>query len=419
MKRIKAISAIIIAFLLFGCKPASQPQDPDKPTPEKPEPKPDPTPEPEPKPDPEPTPEPEPNPDPKPEPSVIVVNPGEPRPDDSKKPAPQYPDEWHSTYADEFYSPVQDYIDEYGNIDYVCSQGNGTDRPLVTSDYHLRFYQGKNTKDGGSYIRFRASNGAKIHSITVSSATNTILAYSLNGKAAKSESKTLNAGETWQVDTECSEIKFYCMGTDQSQRWELDHVEIKYQGGYCENDFTYEPKEYGPLVRVTLPFSENFEKEFPTTDKPSYYKYGITAGRDNLQWSTWYGSFSWQNPIEGEQSAQLRVYQEEEDYEQSQWSHLKMEYYMEGLSEVQFKYYMSEFWIKANISYCEFGSNEWKNARQIALTNYSDRQTVQEFTYTLDEGRPVDAKIKIDLDPITGFPTKGHYDFIVDEFVFK
>ena len=51
----------------------------------------------------------------------------------------------------------------------------------------------------------------------------------------------------------------------------------------------------------------------------------------------------------------MRIYQEEEDYDMEQFGHLKMEFFLEGLSKVSFRYYMSEFWIKATISYCEFG----------------------------------------------------------------
>lgn len=86
------------------------------------------------------------------------------------------------------------------------------------------------------------------------------------------------------------------MGTTQSERWELNSIKVNYKGGFTGDDVYVEPKEYGPLVRVELPLSEGFESGFPTTAKPTYEKYGLTAGRDNLQWSTWYGSFSWHNP---------------------------------------------------------------------------------------------------------------------------
>lgn len=209
------------------------------------------------------------------------------------------------------------------------------------------------------------------------------------------------------------------MGTSQNERWEMNYIRVKYRGGYVKEDYYQEAKEYGPLVRVKLPFTENFETGFFTTDKPSYYKYGITSGRDNLQWSTWYGSFSWQNPIEGGQSAQLRVYKEEEDYEKDQFGYLKMEFFLENISEVDFQYFMTEFWMKATISWCEFGKNEWNAPEQIALKEYSQRETIQDFHYVLDNGTAHNAKIKIEIDNATGFPSKGHYDFIVDNFTFR
>lgn len=347
---------------------------------------------------------------------VAVVDPGQERVD--TKPSPQHPDLEHEVEYTDFYNSVQDELDEFGNIDYVCAQGNGTAWPLVTSEGYIRFYQGSASK-GGGYIRVRAHNGAKIQSVTVGSATATRLAYSLNGKAKKSATTALDAGGRFSVNEECSEVCLWCMGTAQGERWELNYIKVNYKGGFIEDDYLGEEKEYGPLVRVTMPFREGFEKEFYTSDTPSYYKYGITSGRENLQWYTWYGSFSWQKPITGNQSAQLRVYQEEEDYYQAQFGNLKMEYFIEGLSKVSFSYKMSHYWIAASISYCEFGSNEWKSPQQIAL-NYSEwknDKTVHHFTYDL--GKKVNAKIKIELDASTGYPSSGHYDLYLDDFIFE
>ncbi len=349
--------------------------------------------------------------------TVEVLDPGE-QPTESK-PTPSQPDAIHELTCTEFYSNLQDFLDDFGNIDYVVSQGEGTSWPMITSDGHIRFYQGSSAKKGGSYIRIRAFNGASLQKIEVGSAGKTALAYSVNGKAAKSETTEVPAGGTLAVEGDYNEVKIYCMGTSADRRWELNSIKVTYKGGFVEEDFYEEAKEYGPLVRVSLPFTEGFETGFPTTDKPSYYKYGITAGRDNLQWSTWYGSFSWQNPISGSQSAQLRIYQEEEDYYQEQFGHLKMEYFIEGITGVDFRYWISEYWVKATISYCEFGTSEWKNPQQIALSSYSQRKTTQEFSYTLSDGKPVNAKIRIELDPASGYPTSGHYDFLVDDVVFK
>ncbi len=351
------------------------------------------------------------------DPTVIVLDPGATRGTTDYK--PQHPELIHEVAYNDFYNTVQDELDEYGNVDYVIAQGNGTAWPLLLENGHIRFYQG-NSK-GGGYIRVRSKNGAKLLEVGVGSATDTKIAHSLNGKAAKSETKTVKAGEMYKVESleNCTEVKFYCMGTTQSERWEMDTIYVKYQGGFVESDF-YEPEaEYGPLVQVSYPFEENFDKDFPTTEKPSYYKYGLTAGRENINWTTWFGSFSWQNPIEGGQSAQLRVYQEEDDYDQDQFGSLKTEFFLKGLSKVSFKYYYSEFWCKATISYCEFGTTDWHNPQQIGLAKYADRQTVQEFTYILDEGKTHDAKIRIAIDPATGQPTSGHYDFYFDCFKFE
>ncbi len=347
---------------------------------------------------------------------VVVIDPGEEYAE--TRPVPQHPKMEHRVEYHEFFNPLQDDLDEFGNIDYVCAQGNGTAWPYITEDYFIRFYQSSSTSKPGGYIRVRAHNGAKILSVTAGSATSTKIAHSLDGKAKKSETTEVKAGETYSVSTECSSVTLWCMGTSQSERWEMNSIEVLYRGGFVEEDFYVEPKEYGPLVRVEFPFREGFENGFPTTDKPTYDKYGLTAGRDNLQWSTWYGSFSWQNPIDGTQSAQLRIYQEDDDYfEDTQFGHLKMEYFIENLSKVSFKYWFSEFWTKATISWCEFGSSEWRNPQQISLKNYSDRQTVQSCTYEL--GKTANAKIRIEIDPDSGQPTRDHYDLIFDDFVFE
>lgn len=350
---------------------------------------------------------------------VEVIDPGEERTD--QKYTPQHPELRHEVEYIDFYNSLQDELDEYGNIDYVCSQGNGTSWPLVLENGHIRFYQGSSATKGGSYMRVRSKNGAKLLSVTAGSATSTKLAHSLNGKARKSETTQVGAGERYTVTAEggCTEICFYCMGTSQGERWELDYIKVEYQGGFIESDFFVPEKEYGPLVRVEYPFTEDFEMGFPTTDTPSYYKYGISAGRDNLEWSTWYGSFSWQKPVQGGQSAQLRVYQEEEDYDQPQFGHLKMEFFLKDLSRVSFSYKYSEFWLKATISYCDFGTSDWSNPQQIALTEYSQRNTVRPFTYILDGGKPHDAKIRIEIDEATGFPSSGHYDCYFDSFLFE
>lgn len=350
--------------------------------------------------------------------NVIVVDPGEKYVE--TKPTPQHPELKHEVEYHEFFNPLQDDLDEFGNVDYVCAQGHGTDWPYITNDYFIRFYQSRSASKNGGYIRVRAHNGAKILSVTMGSATPTKIAHSFDGKMKKSETTEVKAGGTYIVENECNEICFYCMGTTQSERWELNSIKVNYKGGFTGDDFYVEPKEYGPLVRVELPLSEGFESGFPTTDKPTYEKYGLTAGRDNLQWSTWYGSFSWQNPISDKQSAQLRIYQEDEDYyENTTFGHLKMEYFIENLSKVSFNYWFSEFWTKATISWCEFGSSEWHNPQQIALEKYADRETIQSFTYEL--GKKANAKIRIEIDPDSGHPGKGqgHYDLIFDDFVFE
>ncbi len=32
-----------------------------------------------------------------------------------------------------FFNPLQDELDEFGNIDYVCAQGKGTDWPFLSN----------------------------------------------------------------------------------------------------------------------------------------------------------------------------------------------------------------------------------------------------------------------------------------------
>ena len=362
------------------------------------------------------------------EPAYEILDPGEQY---TETPVyPSHPDLVRDVECTEFYDNLYDWIEpDFGNVDYVLSQGGGTAWPILTDDLHIRMYQASGSK-GGNYIRIRAKYDARLLNVTVGSATDTKIAWTLDGKMKKSSTVSLAAGERCTVGEDVlgdgvGEVCFYCMGADQKERWELDYIKVTYRGGYTEDDFYVDPVECGPLVKVKFPFTENFEDAaFPTTEKNTYDKYGLTAGPANFQWSTWYGCFSWQYPKAlkgklGEKSPQLRVYQEDEDYDKTQYGHLKMEYFLSGLSSVSFKYYFSEFWVSATISYCEFGSSEWTAPQQIALQNYSDRQTLREFKYVLDGGVPHDAKIKIEIDESTGHPSSDHYDLIFDDFVFE
>ena len=436
MKHLKNITILLIA-LFVACTPQTpatpdkpdqeQPEKPDQPdkpdTPDKPD-KPDnpdqpDTPD---KPDQPDTPDKPDQPDqPDDQVTVTVIDPG--KTPEEFKPTPSRPDLIHEVSYTDFYNPLQDYLDEFGNTDYVCAQGDGTSFPLITEEGYIRFYQGTSEKKGGAYIRVRSHNGAKLTEVEVGTLGKTKLAYSKNGKAAKSETKELEAGEKYLIqasaEEDLEEITIYCMATEKSERWEMNYIRVKYRGGFIAEDFIQPSEEYGPLVRVDFPFVENFEKDFPTTEKPSYYKYGTTGGRENLQWSTWYGSFSWQNPIEGEQSAQLRIYQEEEDYEQSQYGYMKMEYFIENLKEVSFKYILSEYFLKAKISYYDFDGDEWKNPQPIALEKYAQRKELMEYRYILDDGRAHNAKIKIEIDPDSAFPSRDSYRLIVDCLEFR
>lgn len=204
--------------------------------------------------------------------NVTVLNPGATKVE--TKPTPQHPDFIHNEEYHEFYNPLQGYLDDFGNIDYVCAQGKGTDWPRVLDDYSgIRFYQSSSASKNGGYIRVRAHNGAKLLSVTVGSATLTKIAHSVDGRAKKSETKNIDAGGSYTVEGEYDEVCFYCMGTTQSERWEMNSIKVRYRGGFIEEDFqTGIEKEYGPLVRVDLPLKEGFENGFPTTDKPSYYR---------------------------------------------------------------------------------------------------------------------------------------------------
>lgn len=424
MKISKWILTLAIAAFILGCiKP-----DPIPPTPgggtEQTDPKPEPEPEPEPEPQPEPEPEPEPQPEPEPDPELVVevLDPG--TVESEFTPHPNHPELIHEIAYNDFYNAAQDELDDFGNTDYVCYKGDGTASPYLLDNGHIRFYQGSASK-GGNYMDIRATTkgGAKLLEVKVRTATKTKLCYTLNGAMSpKSQTVDLNPGDMFspEISGNCQSVRIFCMGTSSSERWELDSIYVKYQGGFIEEDFIAPVVEAGPLVKVTLPFTEGFEEGFPTTDKPTYELYGLTAGRDNLQWKTWYGSFSWQGSLEGNQSAQLRVYQNREEYDKEyQLGYLKTQFYVKDLHKVSFKFYYSEYWNYATIYYCDFGTTELKGGEKIRLKSYSDRQTIQDFCYILDEGKPHDAKIVIKIDPDTSIPSKSHYDFLFDSFRFE
>jgi len=358
-----------------------------------------------------------------PEDSVTVIDAGKQRPEKVVV-RPHFPDSLHSVAYDEFYGTGRSGLDDYDNIAAICSKGKGTSDPFLTSDYTVRFYQGKNSEDGGGYLQLKSENGAKIMEIEVGTASNTSLAYSIDDKIKKYNNTEVKAGGKYKVSLSepTTQVNIYCTGTTQQTRWDMNYLRVDYKGGFVAEDYAWPEEEYGPLVGIPFPFKEDFEKGFPDAGStPSYFKYGRTdVGRPNLLWSTWYGNFSWQNTIgQSEQSAQLRMYQEDPDYEKSQYGYLKTEFFVKDLSSVTFDYYMSEFFIKASVSYCEFGTSEWKNPQIVSLSEYNQRQTERSYTYILDGGIKHDAKIKIEIDPSTGFPSKDHYDFIIDNVVFK
>lgn len=168
--------------------------------------------------------------------NVTVLNPGATKVE--TKPTPQHPDLIHNEEYHEFYNPLQDSLDDFGNIDYVCAQGKGTDWPRVLDDYSgIRFYQSTSASKNGGYIRVRAHNGAKLLSVTVGSATLTKIAHSVDGRAKKSETKNIDAGGSYTVEGEYDEVCFYCMGTTQSERWEMNSIKVRYRGGFIEEDF--------------------------------------------------------------------------------------------------------------------------------------------------------------------------------------
>lgn len=58
--------------------------------------------------------------------NVTVIDPGATK-EEGVKPTPQHPELLHEVGYVEFFNPLQDELDEFGNIDYVCAQGKGTD----------------------------------------------------------------------------------------------------------------------------------------------------------------------------------------------------------------------------------------------------------------------------------------------------
>lgn len=357
-------------------------------------------------------------------PQIVVIDKG--ASEDATAPTPSHPELSHSVTVSEFYDNYYDWLDDFGNIDYVLSQGYGTAWPAITGNGHILLYQARGSK-GGNYMRVRSAYGATLTRVSLSSATRSKIAYSVNGRpSTMSKTSDIEAGGVFtpELPAGCTEVCFFCMGSDQSERLEVSSVSVDYKGGFIEEDFFTAPVEAGPLIRVTLPYKEDFEDEsFPTTEKNTYEKYGLTAGPENACWKTWYGCFSWQHPKNvttfGGKSPQLRVYQEDPDYEKSQWGYLKTEFFIENLKQISFDWYMSEFWMCATVSWCEFGETEWRNAAELSLENYSDRQTVRHTSYVLDGGKPHNAKIKIEIDPATGHPGRDHYDLILDNFVFE
>ncbi len=328
----------------------------------------------------------------------------------------------------EFWTSGFEYADSLGNTNTVCYTGDGSAAPAVTEDGHIVLYQNKsgNAKNGGNYmdVRANADAGVKIAAVGVRSATPTKFCYTLNGAmSGKSAITEIPAGGTYSVTglENCSSVRIFCMGTSKSERAEIDSLAITYTGGYSEADYIEDELESGRIANIVYPFREDFDSgKFPCSSTPSYLKFGYPepVGPDGLFWSTWYGCFSTQNPIGGDQSAQLRAYQEDPDYYGNQWGWVKTEFFCPALTRVTFDSWASVYWLQFTVSYFDYDNLEWCNPQTFKPT-VAEKETVVPREYVLDGGNAHTAKIRVEINPATGYPSKGHLDLILDNFVFR
>lgn len=155
--------------------------------------------------------------------------------------------------------------------------------------------------------------------------------------------------------------------------------------------------------------TEGFEK----ATAGSNYQSTVTISEDDsdcgIGWKIYYGTPSTNDKISGNNSAQMRYYNNKDDrgYVQSTTA-------VEGLSNVAFKARVSSLDMKLTVSYSADGSAWTALATNVALEK-TGAQGVKEFNYDIPSGGKY---IKIEVAEGSTQPSSGNIKLIIDDVVF-
>lgn len=115
-------------------------------------------------------------------------------------------------------------VDDDANISYEAAKGGASTAPAVNSS-QIRIYQ------NGGTLTIIAKNGKKITNVTIGSAMETSVTYSIDGGTTSSSQNISAGGNIALSDLNASTILFTCTGTDKNHRLYLNYLSVTYIGG--------------------------------------------------------------------------------------------------------------------------------------------------------------------------------------------
>ncbi|UKK56981.1 chitobiase/beta-hexosaminidase C-terminal domain-containing protein [Prevotella communis] len=119
------------------------------------------------------------------------------------------------------FSAISGYVDDDTNISYAAAKGTASTAPAVNGN-QIRVYQ------NGGLFTITANDGSKIKSVTLGSAMETSVSYSIDG-GVESSNQDISASSTITInDLNCSSIQFTCKGTDKNHRLYVNSLSVTY-----------------------------------------------------------------------------------------------------------------------------------------------------------------------------------------------
>ncbi len=115
-------------------------------------------------------------------------------------------------------------VDDDANISYEAAKGGASTAPAVNSS-QIRIYQ------NGGTLTIIAKNGKKITNVTIGSAMETSVTYSIDGGTTSSSQNISAGGNIALSDLNANTILFTCTGTDKNHRLYLNYLSVTYIGG--------------------------------------------------------------------------------------------------------------------------------------------------------------------------------------------